>query len=472
MSEARTAPRAVALVLPLLLLARASAARADDARTPTPPLIPAAVAPVPAVDEAEILRAMQADQAAQAKAVGGAPAPGAAPVIARTEAAEAASPASGAGAGGRSFQSMNPDLSAIIDLAGGWFSDDAGTPKSGDDPQSTGIKAQEIELALQQIVDPYFRADVFLTIPNLAGLEVEEAFLTTTQLPGNFQLKAGVFRAGLGRQNAQHLHLQDFSRRPELNAALLGTDGLRAPGLEINYLVPALPFFLLVSAAAFSVGAPEADQPLQTFGGGGRADLSYVGYARAFFPFTEATSLYLGLDYGRGKTAQTVSDPALVTATDAAGHTAYDGHGNNLYGADVYLKWKPANQAQTYASVAWQTEYFVRQIPHLALAGANRSQLEGGLYSQVVIQTHRRFFVGVRGEVMGLPSGDNIRRDYAGALSLTWALSEFARVRAYGEARRGFRFVPLGPAPTETRTAGAVFLQIEAAIGAHGAHPF
>jgi len=89
------------------------------------------------------------------------------------------------------------------------------------------------------VVDPYFRADIFLTIPNLSGIEVEEAFLTTTHLPGNFQIKAGIFRAGLGRQNTQHLHLQDFTRRPAINPQFLGVDGLRAPGLEVNWLVPA-----------------------------------------------------------------------------------------------------------------------------------------------------------------------------------------------------------------------------------------
>lgn len=413
------------------------------------------------VDEAEIARSLAADRAAGPKA----PDSGAPP-----ETPAALVPAAPA----RSFQSLNPDVSAIVDFAAGWFSDDAGTIKSGDDPQSTGFKVQEVELALQQVVDPYFRADVYLTIPNLAGLEVEEAFLTTTQLPANLQLKAGIFRAGLGRQNAQHLHLQDFSRRPALNAALLGVDGLRAPGAEASWLVPGLPFYLLVSAAAFSVEAAEADQPLQTFGGGGRATFAYVGTARAFFPVSEATSLYVGLDYARGKTSQSVSDPAAARAPDAAGHSVFDGWSDNLVGADVYLKWKPANQAETYASVAWQTEYFVRQIPKLVVNGAGRRETEGGLYSQVVVQTARRFFVGVRGELLGVPAGDNLRRELAGALSLTWALSEFARVRLYGEARRGHRFLPLeaDASSPERRTSGALFLQLEAAIGAHGAHPF
>lgn len=418
------------------------------------------------VDQAEIARALAADQAAAQKAPGSgaatAPEAPAAPVPAP------APPA-------RSFQSLNPDISAIVDFAAGWFSDDAGTIKSGDDPQSSGFKVQEVELALQQVVDPYFRADVFLTIPNLSGLEVEEAFLTTTQLPANLQLKAGIFRAGLGRQNAQHLHLQDFSRRPALNAALLGIDGLRAPGTEVSWLVPGLPFYLLLSAAAFSVEAAEADQPLQTFGGGDRTTFAYVGTARAFFPVSEATSLYVGLDYARGKTSQSVSDQASGrVVVDVAGHTLFDGLSDNLVGADLYLKWKPANQAETYASVAWQTEYFVRQIPKVVIAGADHSETEGGLYSQVVVQAARRLFVGLRGELLGVPAGDNLRREVAGAFSLTWALSEFARVRLYGEARRGHRFLPLevDASSAERRTSGALFLQLEAAIGAHGAHPF
>jgi hypothetical protein len=415
-------------------------------------------------DEAEIARALQADTAAEkAKQTQAAKMPEPAP-------APSSSPGFGA-ALGRAFQSLNPDISAIVDFTGGWFSDDDGTIKSGDDPQSTGFKVQEIELALSAVVDPYFRADIFLTIPDLAGVEVEEAFLTTTHLPGNFQLKAGIFRAGLGRQNTQHLHMQDFTRRPALNPELLGVDGLRAPGLEVNWLVPRIPFYLLLSASAFSVGAAGVDQPLQTFGGGQRWDFAYVASARAFFALAEATSLYVGLNYAHGKTSQSTSRNDIIPST-SAGNTIYDNFYDNLYGADLYLKWKPPNQAQTYASVAWQTEYFLRHIPDLAIAGAHHAQLEGGLYTQVVVQTHRRWYLGLRGELMGIPSGDNIKREYAGAGSVTWALSEFSRVRLYGELRYGPRFLPTEAMRGGPRLSGAAFLQLEASIGAHGAHPF
>jgi hypothetical protein len=423
-------------------------------------------APDGGISEAEIQKAIAADVAAQQKqAQAAAVTP---PTVTST------SPTTGSGFGGammRVFQTLNPDVSAIVDFAAGWFHDDDGTIKSGDDPQSTGFKVQEIELALQAIVDPYFRADIFLTIPNLSGLEVEEAFLTTTHLPANFQIKAGIFRAGLGRQNAQHLHIQDFTRRPSLNSQLLGIDGLRAPGLEVNWLVPRLPFYLVLAASMFSVPAADADRPLQTFGGGARWDFAYVATARAFFPLNETTSLYAGLNYARGKTSQRVSRNDALPST-AEGLTLYDNYYDNLYGADLYLKWKPVNQSRSYASVAWQTEYFVRQIPDLVIAGGKSPQVEGGLYSQVVVQTHRRWFFGLRGELMGIPHGDNLKREYAGAGSITFVPSEFSRIRLYGELRYGPRFLPLDTTPHPARLSGALFLQLEAAIGAHGAHPF
>src|SRR5262249_41750649 len=111
---------------------------------------------------------------------------------------------------------------------------------------------------------------------------------------------------------------------------------------------------------------------------------------------------------------------------------------------------------------AWQTEFFLRHIPSVNIAGIEQSQLEGGLYSQLVLQVARRLFVGLRGEVLGIPQGFNVTREYAAAGSLTVALSEFSRVRLYGEARF----------PSLRSVNGAAFIQLEASIGAHGAHPF
>src|SRR4051812_16426612 len=180
----------------------------------------------------------------------------------------------------RGSQSLNPDISAVLDADFGYYRR-APQYLSGDDPNlgadsrhALGFTAQEVELALSAIVDPYFRGDVFLTIPNLEGIEVEEAFATTTSLPWNLQVKAGSFRSAFGRQNGQHLHVQDFTRRPLINAAFLGEDGLRGPGAQVSWLAP-LPFYLTLYGEAFSLSndpAPLGEAvppPVPTFGADG-----------------------------------------------------------------------------------------------------------------------------------------------------------------------------------------------------------
>src|SRR5207248_390874 len=65
------------------------------------------------------------------------------------------------------------------------------------DPQQRGFNARNIELAFDGAVDPYFEgfANIVFKLDNdnQTEVEVEEAFLQTTSLPFNLQLKAGQF---------------------------------------------------------------------------------------------------------------------------------------------------------------------------------------------------------------------------------------------------------------------------------------
>jgi hypothetical protein len=371
----------------------------------------------------------------------------------------------------RGAQSLNPDLSVILDTDVG-YQRRAPQLLSGDDPNlgaegtrhALGFIAQEVEFAFSAIVDPYFKGEVYLTIPNLEGIEVEEAFATTTSLPWNLQVKAGSFRGAFGRQNGQHLHVQDFTRRPLINAAFLGADGMRGPGIQVSWLSP-LPFFLTLSGEAFTLRNDPADQsqdlpqPVASFGADASRRPTLAAEAKAFFPLGDTWSLSSGLNFASGKSAGLL----LADATPVG-----VGRNSQLYGADVYLKWKPANVSGGYQSLALQAEAILR---HLSAGDTLEDEWDGGAYAQVVAQFARRWFLGIRGDVVGVPSSSVLARTERIGASLTFQPSEFARVRAYVEAEHAGGTSALLP-EAQPAWAPAVFLQLEYSIGAHGAHPY
>ena len=413
----------------------------------------------------ELEKAIQADQAAAGKADS-------------QKAPEAATAGSAPQTLPRGSQSLNPDMSAILDADFGWQRR-ASQALSGDDPDlkagrtrhALGFTAQEVELAFSAIVDPYFKGEVYLTIPNLEGIEVEEAFATTTSLPWNLQVKGGSFRSAFGRQNGQHLHVQDFTRRPLINAAFLGVDGMRGPGVQVSWLSP-LPFFLTVSGEAFSLRSDPADaladfpQPVPSFGSDGSTRPTLAAEVKTFFPLGEAWSLSSGVSFASGKS------PGVALA---GGLTEGVGRDTQLFGADLYLKWKPPNVAQGYASLAFQAEAVLR---HFGSGDSLEGEWDGGAYAQVVAQFARRWFVGLRGDVVGVPSSSVLARTERVGASLTFQASEFARLRAYLEMEhdpppqlaypRSFNV----PEPIRPEWAPAAFMQLEISIGAHGAHPY
>jgi hypothetical protein len=273
----------------------------------------------------------------------------------------------------------------------------------------------------------------------------------TTSLPLNLQIKAGTFRSQIGRNNTQHLHLQNFTRRPLMTALLFGADGLRGPGAQASVLLP-LPWFTTLYAEAFSIGPPDAADlapGVDTFGGGGRlvpANLTYTAVLEQFWAPGESHSVFLGLNFATGRSFACAGAPTCV---------AVGASRSFLYGGDLYYKWKPPNVSQTYLSVQWTTEYFVRVL-------ADGGPTEGAGYSEAVLQFARRFYLGGRFDLVGAPDGPNLLRRYGCAGSLTFAPSEFSRLRLYLQELAG-------PGVPDT-TVG--FLQAEYSIGAHGAHPF
>src|SRR6266513_2418724 len=142
--------------------------------------------------------------------------------------------------GGRNY--MNISFDGLFALAGSTARDLDHIEVGDHDPQQRGFNARNIELALDGAVDPYFEgfANIVFKLDNdnETEVEVEEAFMQTTSLPYNLQLKAGQFFAAFGRINPVHPHTWDFADAPIVHGRLLGPDGLRGVGAQISWIVP------------------------------------------------------------------------------------------------------------------------------------------------------------------------------------------------------------------------------------------
>ena len=393
------------------------------------------------------------------------------------------------GALSRGTQSLNPDISVIIDANAGY---ERRTPsfrnsldpilRSAGDSPAVGPAVQEVEVAASAIVDPYFKGELYLSIPNLNALEVEEAIVTTTSLPWNLQVRAGTFRSAFGRQNGQHTHVQDFTQRPLFYTAFLGEDGFRGPALQVSWLAP-LPFFLTLYGEVLDLKRPDPGSPVASFGGGSGTDVSYAAEAKAFVPLSEDWSLYGGVS------AATGVSPAPTPIFGISSPVSFDRR-SVLLASDVYIKWKPPNVAGGYGSLAWQSEIVFRRLGSPrdcsagaeAVCGALSPEWDGGAYSQLVYQLTRRWVAGLRGDVLGIPASRSVPHVERASASITFVYSEFARLRLHGEvehtggistlAAPAFSLIPAEVVGANPRTAFAAYLQLEMSIGAHGAHPF
>jgi len=133
-------------------------------------------------------------------------------------------PPGAAGAGGpsgplpvygpASSKVFNPDMAVIGDFLGAIGKNDSGRA-------TPSLELHEAEASFQAIVDPYARADFFLTFsPDEVG--VEEGFITFTSLPANFLVKVGKMRGSFGKVNQMHNHVMPWTDRPLVTQNLVG----------------------------------------------------------------------------------------------------------------------------------------------------------------------------------------------------------------------------------------------------------
>ena len=260
--------------------------------------------------------------------------------------------------------------------------------ETGDhDPQQRGFNARNLELALDGAVDPYFEgfANIVFKLDNdnETEIEVEEAFMQTTDLPYNLQLKGGQFFAAFGRINPTHPHTWDFADDPIVHGRLLGSDGLRGVGAQISWTLPVSWYSQFIFAAqngrgntGFSFRNPGEDGVL--FG-----RLTTDREVRGLQDFVWIPRWENSVDLS----------PTQVVLAGLSGAFGSNETGANsrtqIYGADLLYKWKSARAEGGFPFVKWQTEAMYRRFE--AGRGVDQSFPvsetfhDWGMYSQVVL---------------------------------------------------------------------------------------
>src|SRR5436309_11230544 len=176
----------------------------------------------------EQLKALQDQLAALIAARGGAPAAPPA-VIPPAEAPVPAAPVPGA-APSLTSNYFNPSISAI-----GNFLGVGGSNKTENLPS---MSLRETEVSLQAVVDPYARADFFISFGE-EGVEVEEGFASFTSLPWGLLAKVGRMRTSFGKINTLHLHVLPWPDEPlPIVNFLGGEEGWVGTGVSVAKLIP------------------------------------------------------------------------------------------------------------------------------------------------------------------------------------------------------------------------------------------
>lgn len=360
-------------------------------------------------------------------------------------------------------------VDGLFAVAGATEADLADLQIGGHDPNQRGFTVQNVELTAAAAVDPYFNAVTHLMFlidaEGESVVELEEAYLTSTALPGNLQLKGGQFFSPFGRLNPTHPHAWEFVDQPIINGRLLGGDGLRGPGAQLAVLLP-LPWYAEAIVAlqnsagetAFSFrGVPDdarfgrtlIDRPVESFD-----DLLTVPRLVTSVDLSDTQTILIGASAALGP-----------NATGERTRTA-------IYGADLFYQWKPLTAAFGWPFFTWQTEAMTRRYEAAAAAGAPAIPQEilrdHGGYTQIVWGFRRGWTAAARFDYAagsgGAPALEPLReRRVRVAANATFYPSEFSKWRLQYNR---------DDVASRDDAVHAVFLQWEFLIGEHGAHTF
>jgi hypothetical protein len=276
----------------------------------------------------------------------------------------------------------------------------------GHDPRKRGFTVQNVELSLMGAVDPYFtgEAHIIYFLDPIEGetvVELEEAFLTTQQLPFGLQVKGGTYLTEFGRLNPTHPHAWHWLDQPIINTRLFGPDGMRGPGARVSWLTP-LPWYSELYAGLqnangetmasffandeFIEERPFDDRPFVEQDVRSLEDLVYSVRWENGFDATDEITSKLGVSGAFGP-----------NSTGTSGYT-------QIYGADVVVKWRPLANDHGWPFVIFESEIMQRMfladdaVDEDGNVFPEDTLRDWGTYAQILYGFIRNWAVGIRYE--------------------------------------------------------------------------
>ena len=331
---------------------------------------------------------------------------------------------------------LNPAVSVI-----GWFQGEAGDRVKETDTSAFSLR--EAELGLQANVDPYSRADFFISFNPEEGVDVEEGYLTLLSLPAGLSAKLGKFRGNFGKFNRTHPPETPFAQRPLAAERFFGEEGLAAEGASASWLIPRLPFYANLDAEVTNTPDLGPGTAFTRYRG---QDLTFVGRFSTFFDLSEATNVAFGASYANG-----------ANGVDSTGVGQPDALRAHVVGGDMTLRWKNPRRA-IYRSLLAQVEWMQRTAEAIGGPDVTRS----GGYAWADFQFARRWHAGGRYDWSDNLTAAEVKPATGVLGFLTFTPSEFASMSAQMSHRNLENDI----------TENAYYFKTTFNIGPHGAHPF
>lgn len=343
------------------------------------------------------------------------------------------------------------------------------------DNLSNGFNLNYAELSLQAPIDPFLDLfTVFHLHPD--AFEIEEAYATTRGLPFNLTFKAGKFLSHFGRINPQHAHFWNFNDQPLVYEAFFGAEGLNELGGRLSWLAPT-PFYLDLGLEVLQ-GNNEASFGKQgfTLGSQSVSEANFpslmVATVKSSVDLLDNLVLLGGLSYAQGGSRFFATGEAGDKATGDGSLQAFAGN-TLIAGGDLSLRWF----IDSYNELSWQNEFLYRHLDGQSYTAQGSSRLtkdQSGLYSQLAWRFGQQWRTGVRLDLLtqnqtladgGSSSGPSLLPRYSAMVE--FLPSEFTRLRLQYELDQS-RFAADGT----NQAVHGLYLNLNLAMGAHGAHQF